>query len=173
MNWLKISWASSLIAMLLGLIFSIPFFALDSFKPVRAEFLNPQGNDKAIVFFGFTHCADICPTTLAVLRQLLSSPHNSTQWPQIAFIDIDRNSNPQNAELYAHQFHSEFIGLHPSPEHMAKLKADFGLNFQQNGSTIAHQGRTYLLNKNDDQWYIVKTYNPDTFDATTLAEDLY
>jgi len=173
MTWLRAVWASSLMATLLAFIFYIPLFALDSSKPVEAAFLHDSGSDKALVFFGFSHCADVCPTSLAVLRTLIQDKDELSKWPQVAFIDIDANSNQLNAQNYAQMFHSSFIGYHASETALSRLRADFGLNIRQRDDQIIHQGRTYLLNRKQAQWYIVKTYNPGTFDAHTLAAELY
>lgn len=173
MPWLKALWTGALLAILLTLIFSIPLMALDSHRPVDVPFLNEHGNDKAIVFFGFSHCGDVCPATLAVLRNLMNNKDIQAQWPQVVFVDIDQNSNVDNAVHYATQFHEHFTGVHADKVALAKYSDAFGLNIRQAGEQIVHQGRTYLLEREEDQWFIVKTYNPDSVDLSTLEEELY
>lgn len=165
--------SSSILLLLFAVVFAIPFVPLDSSKPVDAAFLEQNGSDKAVVFFGFSHCTDVCPTSLAVISHLMNNTDKQAHWPQVAFIDIDNNSSGAAASRYAKQFHSSFKGVHANTVLLAKLKEDFGLNIRQQGEQIMHRGRTYILNRVNQQWYLVKSYNPDTFDAATLERDLY
>ena len=165
--------SSSLLVLLFAIIFAIPFVPLDANKPVDVAFLEQNGSDKAVVFFGFSHCTDVCPTSLAVISHLMNNTDQQAQWPQVAFIDIDSNSSTAAASRYAKQFHPSFKGIHANADLLAKLKGDFGLNIRQQGEQIMHRGRTYVLNRINQQWYLVKSYNPDTFDAATLERDLY
>lgn len=167
----KSLWGSLLLSILLGLIVFLPYFSLSTYRPVYAPFLDASTSDKAVVFFGYTHCPDICPTTLAILRNLLSDLPQS-DWPQVVFVDIDANSNSELAAQYAHFFHPEFMGIHANSGLLPKLKDSFGLNIEQQGGQIMHDGRTYLLKRQQNKWYLTKAYNPSTFDASDLEKDL-
>ncbi|MDF2176631.1 SCO family protein [Aliiglaciecola sp. CAU 1673] len=172
MSFVKTVWGILLLSILIGVIFLLPYTSLSSDKPVYAPFLETEKADKAIVFFGFTRCPDICPTTLATLRNLLNRVPQ-TQWPRVVFVDIDANSNSADAQRYASFFHPDFIGIHADQELLPKLKDSFGLNIQQQGEQIMHDGRTYLLVQKQRQWHLIKTYNPSTFDASDLEADLF
>lgn len=145
---------------LLLVIFSISYFPLTSNKVVSAPFLNDAKLKKAVVFFGFTHCGDVCPTTLGVLRDMVNQVDAGTPLAEVVFVDIDKSSNLSNAQTYAHQFHPSFVGYIPSTTELAILTQDFGLNIRQQGNDIQHMGRTYLLVKQQQNWRLVKSYNP-------------
>lgn len=166
-------WSGILLVLLLGVIFLLPFLPMDVQRNVSAPFLSASGSNKAVVFFGFTHCSNTCPATLAVLKNLAANADRNEEIPQVAFVDIDSNSNSLQAHQYAQQFHSSFIGIHPRPEQLAQLTSDFGLNFQQVNEQIQHKGRTYLLNRINQQWRLVKVFNPDSFTAGSLVQELY
>jgi len=170
---IKVVWSGSLLALLLSVIFLLPFLPIDVQRNVSASFLSANGSDKAVIFFGFTQCADTCPATLSVLRALVANNNKHKSQPQVAFVDINSNSSELQAQQYAQQFHASFIGVHPKPDQLAQLTSDFGLNFQQVNEQIQHKGRTYLLNRVNQQWRLVKVFNPDTFDAELLLQELY
>lgn len=170
---IKILWSGSLLALLLSVIFLLPFVPMDVQRKVSAPFLSENGSDKAVVFFGFTHCADTCPVTLSILKSLVANAGVQINPPQVAFVDIDRNSSDHKAQQYAQQFHNSFIGIHPNPEQLNALVSDFGLNFQQVNEQVQHKGRTYLLNRTDNEWQLVKVFNPDSFNAGLLIQELY
>ncbi|WP_125779214.1 SCO family protein [Pseudoalteromonas rubra] len=170
---LKSSFMALLLCLLLGIIFGLPFVPLESNRTVEAPFLERSGSDKAVVFFGFSHCGGVCPTTLLILKSLLDNTTRQSQWPQVVFVDIDENSSTQQAQAHARSYHNAFSGVHAKAESLAQLSRDFGLNIQQDGEQIKHQGRTYLLARSQQQWRIVKAYNPETFDFKTLQDELY
>ena len=132
-------------ALIVAIIFIIPLTPLMSNKAIDAPFLSQKGPNKAIVFFGYSACGDACPTTMMMLSNTLKSIDSNKIWPSVIFVDIDKNSNAQQASDYAQQFNARFMGFFPSEQALNKLKDYFGLNFQQTGSLISHRGRTYIL----------------------------
>lgn len=158
---------------LLIFIFSVPFIPLVLDKELNVGFLEQQGNDNALVFFGFTGCKNVCPLTMAKLRQLLDSQQNSALWPQVLFVDIDENSTTEQAAKFAQQFHPAFAGLHIESEQLKKMSAMFGLNIKQQKDQIVHMGKTYLLQRKAQQWRLVKVYNANSFSVKTLQKELF
>jgi protein SCO1/2 len=71
-------------------------------------------NRWSLLFFGFTHCPDVCPTTLGVLaraeRELAELPANER--PQIVFVSVDpKRDTPQQLASYVKFFSSTFTGV--------------------------------------------------------------
>ncbi len=158
---------------LLLFIFSIPFMPLVLDKELDVSFLDENGNKQALVFFGFRGCSDVCPMTLSILKQLFDSQENSSQWPQVIFVDIDAHSNTTQAEKFAKQFHSSFVGLHVLPENITELSDKFGLKIKQRNEQISHLGKTYLLRRIADDWRLVKIFNPNSFSVETMQNELF
>ncbi|MFC1589222.1 SCO family protein [Pseudomonadota bacterium] len=84
----------------------------------------------SILTFGYTHCPDICPTTLNILNQvdkLLKESNNANQ-PQFVFVSLDpeRDSVAQLAE-YIPWFNKEFIGLTGTKEQVEVLTKVLGI----------------------------------------------
>ncbi len=139
-------------------------------KTVAGDFLSNNSASKAIVFFGFPGCSDICPLTLATISQTIQQLQTQ---PQVIFVDIDPNSSPSLSQQYAQQFHPSFVGHHISMTNSEKMKSQFGLNISQHGELIKHQGRTYVLEQREGRWQIVKAYNPNTFSVQALLEEVH
>jgi cytochrome oxidase Cu insertion factor (SCO1/SenC/PrrC family) len=155
---------------LISIVLAIPYLPYDSKREVRVEFLDETGSDTAYVFFGFTSCADVCPTTLGILRNILSQQDSFDVLPQVAFVDIDLQSTADMAKNYATQFHPNFIGHFPEGAELSSLIADFGLNIKQNNGAISHAGQTYLLQRENNKWWRVKTFNPQSISEPILRQ---
>lgn len=171
-NHYKVPVGIGLWLLLITFIFSIPFIPLTLDKKVDVSFLDQEGNENALVFFGFTSCGDICPMTLSILKQLYDEQEISSKWPQVIFVDIDINSNTIEASNFAKQFHDSFIGVHISNEALLEMSAKFGLNIKQEGSQITHLGKTYLLRRKLTEWRLVKVYNPNSMSVEILQKEL-
>ena len=83
----------------------------------------------SFLFFGFTHCPDICPVTLAAMDKVhrqLEQPQNV----QTVFISVDpERDTPGRLDKYVTNFNPEFIGLGGSVEQVAGLTGQIGLPY--------------------------------------------
>jgi protein SCO1/2 len=158
---------------LIAFIFSTPFIPLTLDEEIDVSFLDQEGNENALVFFGFRACSDVCPMTLSILRQLVDSQVNTSKWPQVVFVDVDLSSSSLEASNYAKQFHTSFVGLHISNEKLIEVSTKFGLNIKQEGNQITHLGKTYLLRREAKDWKLVKIYNPNSLSVETLKKELF
>jgi protein SCO1/2 len=160
-------------SVMLVFIISIPFVPLILDKELNVPFLDQEGNENALVFFGFRGCSDVCPATLGILRQLFDSQKNTSQWPQVVFVDIDVHSDSTQASNFAKQFHPSFVGLHIPVEDLPEISAKFGLNIKQQDDQISHLGKIYLLRRIVNDWSLVKIYNPLSYSVETLQNELF
>ena len=79
------------------------------------------------IFFGFTHCPDVCPTTLARLVRLRQQL-GSTETFSILFVTVDpERDGPAEMGRYSELFGSPVIGLTGSPAQNAQAKKQFGI----------------------------------------------
>lgn len=84
-----------------------------------------RGNVVAL-FFGFTHCPDVCPTTLADMRTVMAGLGEDAARLQVLFVSVDpRRDTPEVLSRYVPSFHPSFVGLTGSPEAVAKVAGDF------------------------------------------------
>ncbi len=106
-----------------------------------------------IVFFGFTHCPDICPTTLATLNDTYSKlKDHERERMQIVMISIDpeRDTEEKLAE-YVPYFNDEFIGVTGNKHLIRRLTAELNVAYNQvpldtGDYTVDHSTQLVLIN---------------------------
>ncbi|MGE5463097.1 MAG: SCO family protein [Syntrophothermus sp.] len=82
-----------------------------------------------LLFFGYTTCPDVCPTTLAELKTAIDrvGPENAGQ-VKVVFVTVDpQRDSPQRVQEYVNHFNKEFIGLSGSEPELAKVWNDYGI----------------------------------------------
>ena len=106
-----------------------------------------------MVFFGFTHCPDVCPTTLAYMASVLDLLGDDADRVAPLFITVDpeRDTAPIMAE-YVSAFHPRLIGLTGAEVNVAATMAAFKTWAQRvddpaapDGYSMAHAGHIYLM----------------------------
>jgi len=105
-----------------------------------------------VIFFGFTHCPDVCPTTLAELAGVMTKLGNAAKQVQVLFITVDpERDTPETLAGYVTAFNSDFIGLTGSPEQVAAVAREFNIVYQKvEGSSpdiysVDHSAGTFVL----------------------------
>jgi protein SCO1/2 len=105
-----------------------------------------------LVFFGFTHCPDICPTTLQQLALIKSSRPELTGL-RIAFISVDgERDTPAVMKDYLKRFPAEFVGLTAPAEQVRSLALRFSAPFfkdppKDGDYAVQHSSRLFALDK--------------------------
>jgi protein SCO1/2 len=106
-------------------------FTLQSFDgPVSLEQMRGK---VVLLFFGFTSCVDICPTTLAVLSKVFARLTEDELEKVIAlFISLDpERDTPEVLKKYTGYFHSNIIGVTAREEVLSKVVADYGVAYER------------------------------------------
>lgn len=130
-------------------------FTLDSPKgPISLSDFKQKKN--VILYFGFTHCPDVCPLSLSNLASLYRRlPEHIKKEIQVFFISVDyRRDTPQTAHEYASHFDSSFIGLTGNEDAIKGITKKYGVVFEfeempksQLKYTVNHTSRFYFINK--------------------------
>ena len=107
-----------------------------------------------LMFFGFTHCPDVCPTTLDLLAQvhtiLKKSPPYDAQG-QVVFVSVDpERDQPAQLAQYVHYFHSDFIGVTGREAELKSLTRTLGVLFMK----VAEGGPDYTVDHSAGVFYI-------------------
>lgn len=128
-------------------------------KPVRPSDFHGK---LVVMYFGFTSCPDVCPTTLTIiasaLRQLTPQELDNVQ-PVFISIDPERDQG-ENLDAYATYFHPSFIGITGTPDEVQKVANQYGGFFIKVESdsalkyTVEHTSKTYIISK-DGQYVSV------------------
>jgi len=122
------------------------------------------------IYFGFTRCGEVCPTTLARLVKLRREAGSESAL-NIVFVTIDpKNDGPKEVGQYATAFNSPIIGLTGSAEQIDRVKKQFGIFAQPSanpmpGMEMEHTA-TVLLFDRDGKFQ--STLAPDEQDGPAL-----
>lgn len=97
-----------------------------------------------MLFFGYTSCPDVCPTTLAEFKQALEELGAKSDQVQVLFVTVDpERDTPQRTQEYVDHFNPKFIGLSGSEAELAKVWNDYGV-FRETVKGTSAAG--YLVN---------------------------
>ena len=115
-----------------------------------------------LMYFGFTSCPDVCPTTLTIiasaLKQLTPEELDAVQ-PVFISIDPERDQG-EKLDAYATYFHPSFIGITGTPDEVQKVANQYGGFFVKVesdsalGYLVEHTSKTYIVSK-DGQYVSV------------------
>ncbi len=105
------------------------------------------------VFFGFTHCPDVCPTTLGELALVMKELGNDSERVQVLFVSVDPERDTASVlKQYVPAFHPTFLGMTGSADEVARVAKEFKIFFQRQnlpggGYTMDHSSGTYILDR--------------------------
>jgi protein SCO1/2 len=106
------------------------------------------------LFFGYTSCPDVCPTTMAELKQALDKVGARADQVQVLFVTVDpQRDTPEKVQKYVNHFNSDFIGLSGPEPDLAKVWSEYGV-FRQivdgtsaAGYIVDHTARVTLIDQ--------------------------
>jgi protein SCO1 len=126
-----------------------------------------------VVFFGFTHCPDVCPTTLADMAGVMKSLGPDADRVQMVFITVDpERDTPETLAQYVHAFDPRFIALRGDLPATQRVAKDFKIYFEKRkeGDTysVDHSAQSYVF---DPQGRLRLLVRPQGI-AADLPDDL-
>jgi protein SCO1/2 len=130
----------------------------------------------SLVFFGFTNCPDICPTTLAEIAQVMDDLGAQADAVQPLFISVDsERDRPEALAEYVPQFHPSILGLAGTPDQIEAAAASFKIFYERvpeetapDGYTMGHTSQVFLF---DPEGAFVRLYSYGT-PAPEITADL-
>lgn len=137
--------------------------------------IGAQRGRASLVFFGYTNCPDICPTTLADWKQVKAALGGAASKVNFIFVTIDpATDTPEIVGQYIARFDSSFVGLSGSPAQIDAVSKAFGVSAFADGTmdsghtAMAHPSRVYLV---DTEGRIRFVYPPG-LKADEIAADV-
>lgn len=133
----------------------------------------------SLLFFGFTHCPDICPSTLYDLQQV-SEAIEATDAPaddwQVVFVSVDpERDTPARLKDYVSWFDPHFVGVTGAPGQLAPLAVRMGVAYRVEehepgvtGYAVDHSASVFLT---DPQGRLHGVF-PAPHDAAAMSRDL-
>lgn len=105
-----------------------------------------------LIFFGYTHCPDMCPTTLAQMAQLRARLGQDASRVQGLFVTVDpKRDTPAVLAQYVPAFDASFLGLYADEKTTAEVARDFKIYFSpqkpdpQGHYTVDHSGGVFVF----------------------------
>jgi len=82
----------------------------------------------SFMFFGYTHCPDVCPTTLSVLNSVAQRLQDLDEDIRFIFVSVDpERDTPEQLANYVKYFNGDFIGVTGTPEGIEQLTKPLGI----------------------------------------------
>ncbi len=128
-----------------------------------------------VLFFGYTMCPDVCPTTMSRLRQTMDLLGTYADEVQVVMVSVDpERDTPENVSSYARAFNGDFVGLTGTQEQIDRVAADYGIFHAKaegsaaTGYLVDHTAAVMVLDRSGDTRLIW------SFEITPeqMAEDL-
>jgi protein SCO1/2 len=108
-----------------------------------------------VVFFGFTHCPEVCPTTLYDLTQDMAALGKDASNLQAAFITVDpERDTPELMKTYLSSFDPRIVGLTGTEEEVAAAARTYKIYYRKvptdSGYTMDHSATIFLMDSKGD-----------------------
>lgn len=139
-----------------GTAYGVPYPAAPQIELIRSNGetfrLSDQKGKIVLLFFGYTSCPDVCPTTLAELKLAMDDLGDKTNLVQVIFVSVDpQRDTPEKIQNYADHFNKGFVGLSGTVEELETIWKDYGI-FREEvqsdsafGYIVNHTARVYLI----------------------------
>ena len=145
-------------------------FALPDFNGKERTLADFRGK-AVVVFFGYTQCPDVCPTTLAALAEAMKRLGPEADRVQVLFITVDpERDTPDLLFKYVPAFDPRFVGLRGDAEQTARTAKEFKILYQKQpgaspGSyTMDHSAGTFIFDPQGRlRLYVGLAQGPDVF----------
>ena len=129
----------------------------------------------SLMFFGFTHCPDICPLTLQTLANVDAQlRERGFEPPRVVFVSVDPDRDtPAQIERYLDNFNSDFVGITGSQRALQPLVAALGVTVElhqlpgQEAYNVTHNSTVYLIGPQAELLAVFSAPH----DATVIATD--
>lgn len=129
-------------------------FHLTDFRGKQVGLADFKGK-VVVVFFGYTHCPDVCPTTLSDLSMVLKQMGGDANQVQVIFITVDpARDTPKVLSEYVPAFNPTFLGLYGTEAQTAATAKEFRVFYQKHYTspsktdyTMDHSAGSYVFDK--------------------------
>lgn len=130
-----------------------------------------------LVFIGFTHCPDVCPTALAILKQAWTrwQQEGRAKDVQVNFISVDpTRDTPDVLKTYVAFFSPDFVAATGSDEQLEKLSTSLGMVYARHeldggDYSVDHSANILII---DPQGRLAGMFRPGNYDADSLVADI-
>lgn len=133
--------------------------------------LSDQRGSVVLLFFGYTQCPDVCPTTLATWRKVHQALGDDAERVRFAFVTVDpERDTPERLGLHVGAFNPDFAGLTGTQEELEAAYEVFDVYHEKDTSSgsaagylISHTATTFVLDP-EGRWRLRETYGTEVED---------
>lgn len=155
---------------------ALPAADFSLIRPDGSTFtLSERRGQVVVMFFGYTHCPDICPTTLVEYQNIIAALGEDTAAVDFLFITVDpERDTPDKMGAYVQFFSPHIIGLSAERPVLEAVWKSYGVYQQRQeagsaaGYLVDHSTRMYVV---DQLGNLVLTY-PFGFETEKIIQDL-
>jgi protein SCO1/2 len=151
-----------------------PAMALTAHDGARFELAAERGK-VVLLYFGYTHCPDVCPTTMSDWARAKQALGERADRVRFVFVSMDPDRDtPELALAYARQFDAAFLGLSGTSAEIDALKQAWSIAAYPEGDprtgayTVAHPAHTFVV----DRQGRLRVLFPPGVSGEDLARDL-
>lgn len=128
-----------------------------------------QDRKVGLIFFGYTHCPDVCPDTLKRLGTALGRLGEvRRRQVLVLFVSVDERESAGEVEQYARAFHPNIVGVAPRGAARVKITADYAVLAAEQGKALDHSSSVLWI---EDGLKLRKRIAPG-FSVDALVHDL-
>ena len=124
-----------------------------------------------VLFFGYTHCPDVCPATMGKLASAMNELGADASRVQVLFVTVDpERDTPAALRDYLSAFNPDFLGLYGNEQTIKKVTKEYRIHSQkqpgdsENHHTVDHSTGSYILDqKGKARLYVSSDKGPEVF----------
>lgn len=137
--------------------------------------LGTERSHTVVLFFGYTHCPDACPTTLADWARTKTALGSKSEGVRFVFVSVDpERDTPDVARKFAQQFDSSFIGLATTVPQRDTIAMAWGFTVAReqmagmSGYGVSHPAQSFVITRDGK----VRMIFPPGLSPADMASDL-
>lgn len=149
-----------------------PDFVLDGYNKMYSLKDIEDNNNIVLLYFGYTHCPDVCPQTLSNLASLMKKLADPKR-VKVVFISLDpKRDTPKILYKYVSFFDKSFLGLTADENYINALAKEYGVSYkvrkEENTYYLDHTANIYLIYKGR----LLLLYTPQNQNIDNMANDI-
>ncbi len=129
-----------------------------------------------LIFFGYTHCPDICPMTMSVMNNVVDQLGDQAEQVQVIFVTIDPERDTQEKlKSYVPYYNENFIGLTGTLQEIDKVADDYNIFYSKeevessSEYLMGHNSSVLLITPDGE---ILIKYPQNRMDPASIAGDI-
>ena len=141
--------------------------------------LSDQLGQVVLLFFGYTQCPDVCPTTLATWKRVHEALGDDASRVRFVFVTVDpERDTAERLGMHVNAFNPDFVGLTGSSEDLEAVYDVFDVYYEKDTSSgsaagylVNHTATTFVLDP-EGQWRLRETFGTEVDDVVHDVQQL-